>query len=90
MAAPTSRRPPAASSLCVDVRDRQHRHVDEDGQVTFIYRLSDIEKSTRTPAFGLLDAVRNWTTYSGAAPDEFQQRIDDLDDRMDSVSVIKE
>lgn len=49
---------------------------------------ADLEKSVRAAAFGLLDAARYWTSYYGAVPDGFQQRVDALGDQMDAISVL--
>ena len=72
------------------VFSREHRAVAGDGRVTYTYELSDLEKSARAAAFGLLEAFRYWTTYYGAAPDAVQERIDELGDRMNAISVIDE
>jgi hypothetical protein len=67
---------------------REHRTIDGDGGVTYTYLFTDLERSARHVAFGVLDGFRYWTAYYDAAPDAVQARIDDLGDRMDSISVI--
>jgi hypothetical protein len=67
---------------------REHRAVDVDGRVTYTYPYSDLEKSVRVAALGLLDAARHWMAYYGAGPDAFQRRVDALADRLKEISVI--
>ena len=66
----------------------EHSTIDEHGRVTYTYLLTDLEKSARDGAFGLLDAFRYWTTYFGANPEGVQERVDHLGDRMEAISVI--
>lgn len=72
------------------VFSREHRTIADDGRVTYTYQPSDLEKSVRLAAFGLLDAFRYWASYYGAAPDAVQRRVDELGDRMDGISVIED
>ncbi len=71
------------------VFSREHFTIDDHGRVRFTYLLSDLEKSARQVAFGLLDGFRFWTTYFGADPASVQQRVDELGDRMEAISVIE-
>lgn len=70
------------------VFSREHRAVGEDGRVTYTYQMDDLERAARLAGFGLLDCFRYWTTYYGAEPEAVQERIDQLGDTMNEISVI--